>query len=136
MRKLTFILLAVCLIITGYPLTVSAQEGVIFMGGSPIPYEERLDFVQAVEDVLSGFNDRITELEAMKADPYTTIYTTLKQKRDAIEYKLNYVDTLERGEWEATREEIIGRVNELATDLQNLPNISQVYRMQLPAIMV
>jgi len=129
---LTLITLAVA---RSAPAVMAAEENIVFLGNTEVPYEERLDFVQAVKDILSGFNDRISDLEGLKADPYTTLYSTLKQKRDAIEYQLEYIDTIERAEWNTTREEIVGRVNELASDLNNLPNVSQVYRMQLPVLM-
>ena len=136
MKNVFLILTLITLAVAGSaPAVMAAEENIVFLGNTEVPYEERLDFVQAVKDILSGFNDRISDLEGLKADPYTTLYSTLKQKRDAIEYQLEYIDTIERAEWNTTREEIVGRVNELASDLNNLPNVSQVYRMQLPVLM-
>lgn len=136
MKKVFLILSLITLAVAGSaPAVLAAEENIVYLGNTEIPYEERLDFVSAVKDILTGFNDRISDLEGLKADPYTTLYSTLKQKRDAIEYQLEYVDTLEPGEWDSTRDEIVGRVNELASDLHNLPSVSQAYRMQLPVLM-
>jgi len=135
MKQLLFFLSLFISTVAPAGAAAQQQEVVVDLGTHQAPYEQRLDFVQEVKNILSGFNERIDDLEGLKADPYTTTYTTLKQKRDAIEYQLEYVDTVDREQWDATRDEIQGRLNELATDLHNLPNVSQVYRVLQPVVL-
>src|SRR5262245_14035221 len=112
MKKLLFIFSLFGITGLTCPVQGLTEEDIVPLSSTPAAYEERLNFNESVKNILDGLNQRISELKSIKDDPYTTIYSTLKQKRDAIEYQLNYVDTLERGEWDATRQEIMKRVNE------------------------
>ncbi len=89
-------------------------------------YEDRLRFINQVDDVLGDLNELIRDFENNADETYASSYLDLKQQSDVIQFQLNNVDNISEQRWPAAQHEIVERLHNLTNDIQAVKNQAEL----------